>query len=268
MAMVEGARHAGVWPEHRRRGADEVSRSLELPDPHFNLGARSMQIAFGGGPVHVLSSKMDLLFDKLLDVCALAEHMVREGGIDAAQALLVLDEIIERPLPYSWLVQLLNLECVCFWAALAAFMGSLQDMAGAALITPFSLDTLHSCKHTGLANLELVLCSLVVGIVTPPSWKHVVEVPLCHVPVLWACALLLYLPGCELIYGAYEVKYGSVINGAAQMMAALVRCMLMGLGLTIGWRVFGCNAVTAVTDGQQGAYASMQAWSSACWSSG
>ena len=268
MAMVEGARHAGVWPEHRRRGADEVSRSLELPDPHFNLGARSMQIAFGGGPVHVLSSKMDLLFDKLLDVCALAEHMVREGGIDAAQALLVLDEIIERPLPYSWLVQLLNLECVCFWAALAAFMGSLQDMAGAALITPFSLDTLHSCKHTGLANLELVLCSLVVGIVTPPSWKHVVEVPLCHVPVLWACALLPYLPGCELIYGAYEVKYGSVINGAAQMMAALVRCMLMGLGLTIGWWVFGCSAATAVTDGQQSAYASMQAWSSACWSSG
>jgi len=235
----------------------KVSHSLGLPHPHLTLSARSVQIAFGGGPVHLLNCKMDLLVDKLLDVCALAKHMVRQGGVDAVQALCVFDEIIERPLPFGWLVHLLNLECVCSWAALAAFMGSWQDMAAAALITPVSLGTMHFCRRTGLANLELVLCSLVVGIVTPLVWKHVIQVPLCHVPVLWGCALLLYLPGCELIYGAYEVKYGSVLNGAAQLMAALVRCMLMGLGLTIGWQVFGHNAAEAATHGKTGAIASM-----------
>jgi len=154
-------------------------------------------------------------------------------------------------------VQLLNLECVCSWAALAAFMGSWQDMAAAALITPFCLLTQMFCKRFGLANLELVLCSIVVGVVTPLVWKHIVEVPLCHVPVLWGCAMLLYLPGCELIYGAYEVKFGSVVNGASQLMAALVRCMIMGIGLTIGWQVFGRNAAEAATDGKLGAIASM-----------
>jgi len=105
--------------------------------------------------------------------------------------------------------------------------------------------------------LELVLCSVVVGVVTPLVWQHVVEVPLCHVPVLWACALLLYLPGCELIYGAYEIKHGSLVNGAAQLIGALVRCMLMGIGLTIGWQVFGRNTALQATDGKHGVVASL-----------
>jgi len=190
-----------------------------------------------------------------LDVTALCKYMAHHSDPDAAQALWVLDHIIERPLPYGWLLHLINLECVCSWAALAAFMGSWSDMAAAAIITPFALLTRQFCIRSGLASLEIVLCSLVVGLVTPLVWKYVVEVPLCHVTVWWGCALLIYLPGCELIYGAYEIQFGSLVNGASQLMAALVRCMLMGLGLTIGWQVFGRNAASEVL-GLEGAAAS------------
>mmetsp|Transcript_55715 Transcript_55715/g.141301 ORF Transcript_55715/g.141301 Transcript_55715/m.141301 type:complete len:293 (+) Transcript_55715:80-958(+) len=103
----------------------------------------------------------------------------------------------------------------------------------------------------------MLLGSLVVGIVTPLVWRYIEEVPLCHVPILWCSALLIYLPGRELIYGAYEIKHGSVINGAAQLMAALVKCIIMGVCLTIGWQVFGRNAAMAATDGKRGAIASM-----------
>jgi len=235
----------------------KVSHSLGLPSPTLNLGARTVQISFGSGPAFLLNCKMDLLVDKLLDVCALCKHVAQNEDVDAAQALCVLDAVIQRPLPFGWLVQLINLECVCSWAAMAAFMGSWEDMAAAALIAPFTLLTRQFCLRSGLANLELVLCSLVVGIVTPLIWRHVVQVPLCHVPVLWGCALLIYLPGCELIYGTYEIKYGSVVNGASQLIAALVRCMIMGLGLTIGWQVFGRDAAVSATQGKQGALASM-----------
>mmetsp|Transcript_54127 Transcript_54127/g.155466 ORF Transcript_54127/g.155466 Transcript_54127/m.155466 type:complete len:540 (-) Transcript_54127:139-1758(-) len=234
----------------------KVIHSLGLPHPHLNLGARSLQMSFGGGPVHLMNCKMDLLADKLLDISALCRH-IAENKVDPADALCVLDGIIQRPLPFGWLVHFFNLECVCSWAALAAFFGTWQDMAAAAMITPFALLTRQFCMRKGLANLELLLCSLVVGIVTPLVWRYIVEVPLCHVPILWGSALLIYLPGCELIYGAYEIKYGSVINGAAQLMAALVRCMIMGVGLTIGWQVFGRDAAMAATDGKRGAIASM-----------
>lgn len=153
-------------------------------------------------------------------------------------------------------MQLLNLELVCSWAALAAFMGSWQDMAAAAVIAPFALLAREFCLRSRLASLELVLCSIAVGIVTPLVFEHVVQVPLCHVPVLWGCALLLYLPGCELIYGAYEIQFGSVVNGAAQLVTALVRCMLMGVGLTIGWQVFGQDAAD-IAVGEQGVKASL-----------
>lgn len=234
-----------------------VSHRLGLPHAHFNLGARSAQISFGGGPAHLLNCKMELIIDKLLDVTNLAKHVARCKEVDTTRFLCTLDNIVDRPLPYGWFVAILNLEFVCSWAALAAFMGSWQDMAAAALIVPFCLITQMFCARFGLKNLELVLCSIAVGIVTPVVWKHLVQVPLCHVPVLWGCAMLLYLPGCELIYGAYEIKYGSVINGASQLMAALVRCMIMGVGLTIGWQVFGRNAAETATGGKLGAIASM-----------
>merc|ERR1712048_1437024 len=102
----------------------------------------------------------------------------------------------------------------------------------------------------------MILCAIVVGIVTPCVWK-LSDLPICHVPTLWACALLPFLPGTELIYGAFEIKYGSILNGASQLVAALVRCMFLGLGLTVGWQVFGTNAAAQTVHGKTGAIASM-----------
>ena len=53
--------------------------------------------------------------------------------------------------------------------------------------------------------------------------------------------MLVFLPGSELVYGAYELTHGSVHNGGARLVGALVRCMVMSLGLVIGWQFFGQN---------------------------
>merc|ERR1711920_259433 len=106
----------------------------------------------------------------------------------------VLDEIIDRPLPYGWLVHLLNLQCLFSWAAIAAFMGDFQDLAATALIAPFVIAVMQLCKRFRLGNIELLLAAIAAGVVTPVVWKYIVPLPICHVPRLWASALLVYLP--------------------------------------------------------------------------
>merc|ERR1719203_1562744 len=69
----------------------KVSHSLGLPSPHLNLGARSAQISFGGGPAHLLNCKMDLLVDKLMDVSALCKHIALNEDVVASEAMMVLD---------------------------------------------------------------------------------------------------------------------------------------------------------------------------------
>jgi hypothetical protein len=60
--------------------------------------------------------------------------------------------------------------------------------------------------------------------------------------------LLVYLPGSELIYGAYETIKGHPVVGASRLVAALVRCMVMASGLTIGWQFTGYNLFADVVD--------------------
>merc|ERR1711933_507588 len=107
---------------------------------------------------------MDIMVDKLLDVTALATHMsLVELDINVASAIL--DDIYERPPPYGWRVRMLNLECVCSWAALAAFMGSWTDFQFALLATPFSILVQQFCKRFRLGSVELLLCAMMTGIV-------------------------------------------------------------------------------------------------------
>jgi uncharacterized membrane protein YjjB (DUF3815 family) len=68
---------------------------------------------------------------------------------------------------------------------------------------------------------------------------------------------LIYLPGTELINGAYEIKYGAVVSGATQLVIALVRCAFLAVGLTAGWQIFGRDAAVEAANGQYGVKASL-----------
>eukprot|EP00441_Pelagodinium_beii_P035700 CAMPEP_0197652706 /NCGR_PEP_ID=MMETSP1338-20131121/34616_1 /TAXON_ID=43686 ORGANISM="Pelagodinium beii, Strain RCC1491" /NCGR_SAMPLE_ID=MMETSP1338 /ASSEMBLY_ACC=CAM_ASM_000754 /LENGTH=514 /DNA_ID=CAMNT_0043227643 /DNA_START=47 /DNA_END=1588 /DNA_ORIENTATION=- len=221
----------------------------------FHFSTSTMEAAIGGHS-HVLSVNPDIVADKLMDVTALC-RLLATTEVKIHAAVLVLDGIINRPLPYSTLTSILNLQCLFTWAAICAFFGDFQDLAACALIAPFSIAVMLVCKRFSLANIELCLVSLVIGIVTPPVWKFLVKVPVCHIPRWWASALLLWLPGTELINGAYEIKYGKLISGASQLMSALIRCAFMGVGLTIGWQFFGRDAAIVAVGGKSGVKASL-----------
>jgi uncharacterized membrane protein YjjP (DUF1212 family)/uncharacterized membrane protein YjjB (DUF3815 family) len=236
---------------------EKVCHSLGMPRPRVDLGARSVTIQLGNGPVHLLHCRMDLVVDKLMDVSALCKYISHHPDVDVVKALCVFDMICDRPLPYGELIAFVNLWAVMSWAAMAAFFGTWWDMLAVVMIAPFVLLMREFCTRKGLGKVELVLCSIVAGLLTPLVWKHVIPVPACQVPIIWGSAMLIYLPGCELIYGAYEIKYGSIINGGAQLVAALVRCALMGMGLTIGWQVFGRDAYAGEVHGREGAIASL-----------
>merc|ERR1740121_1711042 len=97
-----------------------------------------------------------------------------------------------------------------------------------------------------------------VGTVTPIIWRHIFpDNDACRVTTWILASVLFFLPGVQLIYGAYETEFGSVVNGSGRLVAALMRCMFLVMGLTSGWQVFGYNAAIADTHGRRGAVASL-----------
>jgi len=226
----------------------------------FHFSTTTLEVAVAGHS-HVLWVSPDIIADKLMDVTALA-RLLAGTKVDSRSALLVLNQIIDRPLPYGSWLSILNLQCLFTWAAICAFFGDFQDLGASALIAPFSIAVMLLCKRFDLGNIELCLAAIAVGIVTPLVWRYIVPVEVCHVPRWWSSAMLLWLPGAELINGAYEIKYGKLISGASQLIAALIRCAFMGVGLTIGWQLFGQNA--AMSTGQKAGVTSSLVPSDVC----
>mmetsp|Transcript_22216 Transcript_22216/g.52264 ORF Transcript_22216/g.52264 Transcript_22216/m.52264 type:complete len:481 (-) Transcript_22216:1243-2685(-) len=162
---------------------------------------------------------------------------------DVAAALVVCDRILERPLPYGWLVYDLSFWMIAPWATIAAYYGSYWDMLGALCISPFTIVTYRVCRLLKIAHLEVFLVPLVVGIVTPLIWRYVsnAEQDICHVvPQIFGC-LLIYLPGAELVWGAMEIFQGSVVHGASRLVKGLLSAISLATFLVLGWQLFGRN---------------------------
>jgi len=51
--------------------------------------------------------------------------------------------------------------------------------------------------------------------------------------------MYVYYPGSDIVYCAYEIYAGKLINGSSRLISALVRIMYMAFGLMIGWQTFG-----------------------------
>ena len=92
--------------------------------------------------------------------------------VDAATALHVCDQLLERPLPYGWLVQILAFEGIGVLAAGVAYHGSYHDMLGAALITPALIFGMELGKVLRISHLEIMLVSFCVGVWAPLVSRH------------------------------------------------------------------------------------------------
>jgi len=239
----------------------KACEAMSLPSVHLEIGMRSLQASFAGGPVHLLQVSRGIDADKLVATAKLASSVIHGHGEPRASSR-VLQHIFQQRASYGCGVQALAFQGLCTLAAIAAFMGTYEDAAGVAMMTPFVILVQELCKRYTIP-LEPFLVALTVGILTPLVRRYVLEVPTCNVPVMYLSPLLIYLPGSQLIYGAYEIQFGSLVNGASQLASCAVRCMFLGMALLLGWQVSGHNAALAET-GTAGAVSSLVPASMSC----
>jgi hypothetical protein len=184
-------------------------------------------------------------------------HIAKEGKkaytkLDVTAATALMEEIIEEPLPYGWLLQDIMFLALCTIAAIEAFFGSYFDMAMALIIAVVVLGVRKLCSRfpMTLGPLELILVTAISGLMTAALYRifgGFTEV--CNIPIVFLSPLLVYLPGNELIYGAYEVLNGSLVVGGARLVCCFVKCMVMASGLTIGWSITGYNLMQDLVHG-------------------
>jgi uncharacterized membrane protein YjjP (DUF1212 family) len=220
-----------------------VCRALKIPSPRISIGHRIMTAQFGDNPAHVLTCERDFVFSTLADLQSFAESIMCREIRNVPAALVVCDRLLNRPLPYGWLVYDLSFWLIAPWATIAAYYGSYWDMLGALCISPFTIFTYHICHLLKITHLEVMLVPLVVGITTPLIWRFVsnAEQDICHViPQIFGC-LLIWLPGAELVWGAMEIFQGSVIHGASRLVKGLLSAISLATFLVLGWQVFGRN---------------------------
>ena len=176
-----------------------VAEALGIPSPRISIGHRLLTAQFGSSSTHILTCERDFVFSTLADLQSFSEMIICGEIIDVKVALGVCDILLDRRLPYGWIIYDLCFWLIAPWAAIAAYYGSYYDMLGAAVISPFTIVTYRLCHRFNITHLEVILVPLVVGIVTPLVWRYISNggQDICHVlPQIFGC-LLIWLPGAE-----------------------------------------------------------------------
>lgn len=216
----------------------QICAAMRLPVVHFEIGMRSFQASFAG-IVHTVPFARGIDADKLASTISLANLMLNQvGSVQGASDLL--DDIFGHRPSYSPFVQYFAFCSMSILASIAAFMGTFRDAAVVAILVPFVVLVQVLCRRFSyqLGDLEAFLVALTVGALTPFALQFL-EAPICEVPTIYLSPLLVYLPGSQLIYGAYEIQFGSLVNGISQLGSCVVRCMFLAMALLIGWQFFG-----------------------------
>ena len=176
-----------------------VAQALGIPSPRISIGHRLLTAQFSGNSAHILTCERDFVFSILADLQSFSEMIICGEITDVQVALQICDILLDRRLPYGWIIYDLCFWLIAPWAAIAAYYGSYYDMLGAAVISPFTIVTYRLCHRFNLTHLEVILVPLVVGIVTPLVWRYISNggQDICHVlPQIFGC-LLIWLPGAE-----------------------------------------------------------------------
>ena len=179
-----------------------VAAAANLPHCHLLLGMRSLQISFGGGPVHVLSSRQGKVLHRLSDLHCLTLAVAVAVEPATLMALQAVDAINRRRSPFGWAIEALAYHGFACAAAPAIFGGGLGDFAVVALASVPVRLTLAACGALPqLSALSDLLLPIVAG-VAAPSLCALFELDACHAATATLSLLLFELPGSELLFGA------------------------------------------------------------------
>lgn len=236
----------------------DMCRYLSLPGCQITLNLGQCYFSVGGLPPHFVRISRGIVADKLTATTKLATFVssTREP-IDADACLFLLDRISTSPEAHGKLVHALGFQVLVMLAAICAFGASYIDAVAAGIFAPVVMLMMRFCGRVKLLlRLESLLIPMVLGLIIPLVWKYLIKKEPCHVTSWYLSALIIQLPGSQLIYGTYEIMAGAMTDGAARMVGALVRCMFLALGLVLGWQALGHNAATPYI-GQSGIMASL-----------
>ncbi len=234
-----------------------AAAQLEMPQALVSIGHRQMIVRFGAGPTHILSCDRDFVFSALADLTSLVTALAIGEIDDAPTALYVADLLLERPLPYGWLVFQVDFWLIAPWAAIGAYYGSYWDMLGALCISPSVLLTMKICRVFQITHLEIVLVPFALGVCTPLVWRFVSNggQDICHVLPQLIAPMLIHLPGAQLVWGALEMIQGSLVHGSARLVYGMVQAMLLAIFVVVGWQFwgqgFGANAYMDTMDSEE-----------------
>ena len=220
----------------------DAAAVLELPTPYISVGHRVLDVSFGSFGPHQLRCGRDLVFSGLADLTSLCTAIANGDCRSAHVGLRVCDELLERPLPYGWLVQILAFEGIGILASVVAYHGSVPyDTLGAAVNTAILIAAMHVGKLFRISHLELMLVCFAVGVGAPFVWHYLSNggQPICHIGPQFIGPLLIHLPGCQIIWGSLEIAGGSLIHGGSRMINGMFQAMLMAIFITLGWQFFG-----------------------------
>jgi len=220
-----------------------VAMALKVPHPRISLGHRLLTAQFGASPAHVLTCERDFVFSTLASLQSFSESIIVGEITNVKVALLVCDEILARPLPYGWLLFDICFWLIAPWAAIAAYYGTYWDMLGAAVNSPFVVLTYNFCRRFKIKHLENILVPFILGLVAPLTWRYISGrgQDLCHITPQYMAALLIHLPGAEIVWGALELLQGSATHGASRLVKGLMSAISLAVFVTLGWQVFGRN---------------------------
>jgi len=218
------------------------------PETNNEMGCR-----FSTPMAYIMGTKRDIHLWKLRDVTSLAIMVAKKGQEHRSKADILayrslLQEIVDAPSPYGWLIRDSMNVLLSGLAAVAAYFGSWKDVVicliiGLAVLGVQKLKDYPPCRAV-LAPLETIIVSAVIGLMTAGAYRFAPNEEyfhVCNIPIVYLSPLLVYLPGSELIYGAYETLMGHMVVGGARLVATFVKCMVLALGLTIGWQFTGYN---------------------------
>ena len=228
------------------RHASTAAIALGLHPPTLDIGPRVMHAAFypqdnewhydptdiTTNPNHptvpkFLTTNRDIILCKLQDITWIAklvalygETRYQHSSSDLVALLAIVDDVLMEPLPYGWFIQDLLFVSLCTLATIGAFFGSYSDMFIVFVIALclVGLQKITKCFPTLFGPLEMILVCAISSLITAAAFRIAAMTnydrdQICNVPIIYLSPLLVYLPGSELIYGAYEVQMGHMVVG-------------------------------------------------------
>ena len=228
------------------RHAITAAIALGLHPPTLDIGPRVMHAAFypedtewhydaqsTHHPQHpptvpkFLTTQRNIILCKLQDITWIAklialygETQYQHSTADLIALLAIVDDVLQEPLPYGWFIQDLLFVALCTLATIGAFFGSYSDMLIVFVIAVCLVGLQKIIKRfpTVLGPLEMLMVCAITSLITAAAFKIAAKNNysrdhICNIPIIYLSPLLVYLPGSELIYGAYEVQMGHMVVG-------------------------------------------------------